>query len=192
MAALAQFYSRLPSPDEHDQFLKVRGNEDHARLQQATLTLGQGAAGGVDHRFLTSRASAQNSGAMSMGLANLQFAGVDQVGCVNFWRSIAHLAMQKTPDQLSAETIEARQFRYYKWIARGHNNADVDMRLTGTGGTDEARHAAAHLPEETERGCCHCGNQPSTDRIPLYCAGCVIRSEDRDISCTYYCDSECQ
>ncbi|KAH7040038.1 uncharacterized protein B0I36DRAFT_343841 [Microdochium trichocladiopsis] len=147
---------------------------------------------GADYAFLVSRLPPDIQRMHAMGIRNVTLIGFDPTSCVYFWRSIADLAMQKTPAELMGQTATARQLRFYKWIVRGRNDADMGMQLTGHGGTDAARQAASLLPGEEKRGCGHCGWAPAQKEVYSYCAGCVIESQGRRISCMYYCSRKCQ
>lgn len=192
MANLDGFYSLLPRPEEHEQFAKTHGKNKDTKLVQTIGALSKIVDGGADHEFLTSRVPEALLRNASLSLRHLASLGMSEHDCRPVWSSIAHLAMQKTPDQLSAQTIEARQLRLYRWIARGRNDADVSMRLTGQSGTYEARRAAALLPEDTDISCARCGQTPPAQEAIPRSAGCAIRSEGRNISCTYYCGAKCQ
>ncbi|KAJ1338588.1 zinc finger MYND domain-containing protein [Microdochium nivale] len=179
MNEVEAFFSRLPSPGEHENFLQQHGAEKHEQLVAAMRLLNRKAAAGTDHHFLASRLPQQfHSGGF---------------GVIFFWHVIASLALSQDQHALTGNTSKARQLRFYKWIARGRNGADTSVRDTGVDSSTQAqREEAASLPEETNTKCAQCQAAPPAAGAFSYCRGCVMSSGARRISCTYYCGPTCQ
>jgi len=134
MADLNRFYLLLPSLEEHEQFATAYSKKNDAKLVKAIGALNKIVDGGADYAFLTSRVTQVLLHNASFGLNYLPSLGVSELDCIPVWSSMAHLAMQKTPDQLSAERL--CPFRRPSRIV-------LDVRFGARAGTSRALSTAA-------------------------------------------------
>lgn len=178
MSALAAFFSRLPTPEQHDDHIKKHGIADHRAVYGASVHPGY--VLGEDDDLSTWIKSRQPE--------SLEYAYM-------FWHSVFHLATTNARLNLDEDTDVAKRIRFYRWIARGRNDAEKDLlHKSTTSATLADRITACLLPPKSNLGCACCGKSPSDSDKFSHCAGCAISSDcgNYKVLCTFYRSKTCQ
>ncbi|KAH7040037.1 uncharacterized protein B0I36DRAFT_379103 [Microdochium trichocladiopsis] len=211
------FFATLPSPIDHEAFLKRQGQLDLDSLLKALGVLFKArtssdaakrfirSSSDSDFQFLVKRLPSQ------LPTGAVRFVMKDDVSW--YWSVIGHLALTKTPAEISSDTATARQLRYFRWIAQGRKDVEREQVVYGTS-TKPVEQYNGHpaLPKSStssladhdiqHHACAHCHKTEDTSSGTrkqkhghqlMTCTGCALPSGNgHRLACTYYCGKQCQ